>query len=467
MKGARDTRSTVRAARLAGSYAVIAALWILVSDSALAALGLPEATLARFGALKGLGFVMVTTAALFVVTRRFAEKSAVQEREYRELFVQNPNPMWVYEIETMRFLAVNDAAIVKYGYRRDEFLSMTIRDIRPAEDVLRLEENVSAVREGVDEAGVWRHVTKQGTLLWVEITSHATEFDGHRAEFVLVRDVTEAHEARLELVRYQERLEELVAERTSQLEAVNEELASATEAKSAFLATMSHELRTPLNTIIGFSGVLGDGLAGPLNDEQGVQIGLIKDAGRHLLELIDDVLDLSKIEAGRTEVRPEPVSVGELVHSLEAVFLPLAEAEGLSFDCETTFEGMMSVDRRKLEQVLRNLLSNAVKYTSAGSVGLRVTTEGQAIRFAVRDTGPGIAPERQSAVFGEFVRLQPGDAPPSEGTGLGLAIATRLAQLLGGRIELESEPGAGSVFTLIVPRIAAGMADGEAGEKGR
>jgi PAS domain S-box-containing protein len=466
MVSTHDTESTIRAARLAGSYAFVAALWILVSDSALAALGLPEAALARFGALKGLGFVMVTTVALFLVTRRFASDSAAQDREYRELFAHNPNPMWVYEIDTLRFLAVNDAAIVKYGYRRDEFLSMTIRDIRPSEDVVRLEENVSAVREGVDEAGVWRHVTKQGSLLWVEITSHVTEFEGRRAEFVLVRDVTEAHEAREDLARYQERLEDLVAERTQQLEAANEQLAAATEAKSAFLATMSHELRTPLNTVIGFSGVLRDGLAGPLTSEQAHQIGLIKDAGQHLLELIDDVLDLSKIEAGRVDIRSETVSVLALAHGLESVFGPLAEAKGLEFDCETVFEGMMWVDRRKLEQVLRNLLSNAVKYTAAGSVRLRVTAQGDDVRFAVHDTGPGIAPDRQASVFREFVRVQPGDAPPSEGTGLGLAIAARLAQLLGGRIELESVPGAGSVFTLVVPRAGGGSADSRAVRKG-
>ena len=459
MRGTHDTRSAIRAGRLAGSYAVIAALWILVSDSALAALGLPEAALARFGALKGLGFVMVTTVALFVVTRRFARESAVREREYRELFAHNPNPMWVYEIDTLRFLAVNDAAIVKYGYRRDEFLSMTIRDIRPAEDVLRLEENVSAVGDGVDEAGVWRHVTKQGSLLWVEITSHVTEFEGRRAEFVLVRDVTEAHDARLELVRYQARLEDLVAERTAQLEAANEELAAATQAKSAFLATMSHELRTPLNTVIGFSGVLRDGLAGPLTAEQAHQVGLIKDAGQHLLELIDDVLDLSKIESGRVAVSPEPVSVLALSHGLDAVFRPFAEAKGLDFDCETVFEGMMMVDRRKLEQILRNLLSNAVKYTSAGSIRLSVTEQGDDVSFAVRDTGSGIAPDRQASVFREFVRVSPDDVSPGEGTGLGLAIAARLAQLLGGRIELQSVPGTGSVFTLVVPRSGVSKTD--------
>lgn len=196
----------MRAARLTLVYAAIATGWIGFSDSLLMRLGLPAELLLRYSFLKGLGFVAVTSAALFWLSDRFLRTIARREHDYRDLFEHNPNPMWFYDLDTLAFLRVNDAAIAKYGYTADEFASMTIADIRPAEDVDRLLANVESVREGTadgTEAGAWRHVTKEGRILWVDISSHPTEFDGRRAEAVLIRDLTEAHTARQELHRLQ------------------------------------------------------------------------------------------------------------------------------------------------------------------------------------------------------------------------------------------------------------------------
>lgn len=196
---------SMRSARLALTYAIIAAAWITFSDGALMWLGLPADALVKYSFIKGIGFVLVTSGSLFLLVDRFAKASERREREYRELFEHNPNPMWFYDLETLAFLRVNDAAVTKYGYSPEEFAGMTLSDIRPPEDVERMKANVEAVRAGTaepaNESGAWRHVTKDGRVLWVDITSHVTEFEGRPAEAVLVRDLTEAQAARQELFR--------------------------------------------------------------------------------------------------------------------------------------------------------------------------------------------------------------------------------------------------------------------------
>lgn len=209
------------AARVALTYAVIAIGWIGFSDTLLMRVGFHADTLLKYSFLKGLGFVAVTGVALFWLVDRLAATIERREREYRELFEQNPNPMWFYDLETLAFLRVNDAAIEKYGYSAEEFANMTIADIRPPADVERLVANVEAVRAGqttANEAGAWRHQTKDGRVLWVDITSHVTQVDGRRAEAVLVRDLTEAHAARQELFRLQQ---EALARRDAERFAAN------------------------------------------------------------------------------------------------------------------------------------------------------------------------------------------------------------------------------------------------------
>jgi PAS domain S-box-containing protein len=268
----------------------------------------------------------------------------------------------------------------------------------------------------------------------------------------VLQDVTDERRVDAELVRYREHLQELVDERTEELRHVNDELREATEAKSAFLANMSHELRTPLNAIIGFTGILLNGLAGPVNEEQHKQLAMAHSAGERLLELINDVLDLSKIEAGRAEVRPESTCVSAIVDHVAGAIESLATGKGLAWLLEVEDPGQeIFTDPRRVEQVLLNLLGNAVKFTETGSVKLAVTTDGDRIHFRVIDTGPGIALERQQDIFDEFVQVQTRDEVLTEGTGLGLSIARRLAILLRGWLTVESAPGLGSTFTLELP----------------
>jgi PAS domain S-box-containing protein len=245
---------------------------------------------------------------------------------------------------------------------------------------------------------------------------------------------------------------DVTASLNEELISANEELERATTAKSQFLANMSHELRTPLNSIIGFTGVMLQGLAGPLSEEQERQLRMVRRSGEHLLALINDVLDLSKIEAGRVRVSAQDVTAGDLVDAAMATVQPLVAEAHLDMTIEVQDRDLpLRTDVQKVTQILVNLLGNAVKFTNEGSVGLKVTSpDASTVSFAVTDTGIGISPEDLAGVFGEFVQAGGVGGKP-EGTGLGLAISRRLTEMLGGTLTASSSPGGGSEFTLTVP----------------
>lgn len=282
--------------------------------------------------------------------------------------------------------------------------------------------------------------------------------------FALSVDVTERWRAERALRELNHELERKVAERTADLEAARERAEAADRIKSAFLATMSHELRTPLNSIIGFTGIILQGLAGPLNPEQGKQLGMVRSSARHLLDLINDVLDISKIEAGQLEVRPAPFDLRASVEHVAASVRPLAAQKGLSLDVVVSpaLESIAS-DRRRVEQVLLNLLNNAIKFTQRGGVTLTADVvegaadgTGSCVRVRVSDTGIGMKADDLATLFQPFRQLDAGLGREHEGTGLGLAICRRLLELLGGSVTVESERGRGSVFTVSLPRKPVG-----------
>ncbi|MEQ8230845.1 MAG: ATP-binding protein [Gammaproteobacteria bacterium] len=236
----------------------------------------------------------------------------------------------------------------------------------------------------------------------------------------------------------------------------NLELADANRAKDQFLATMSHELRTPLNAILGFTGTLLMGLPGPLNTEQERQLGTVKRNAQHLLALINDILDVVRIEAGKVELHLERVEVQDVVREVESTLRMLAESRGLSFTVALPEPPLvLSTDRRALTQILLNLANNAIKFTDQGGVRISVTREARAggadAVIAVADTGIGIREADRARLFEAFAQLDEARERLQEGTGLGLHLSARLAELLGGHINLYSEHGAGSVFSLTLP----------------
>jgi CheY-like chemotaxis protein/signal transduction histidine kinase/CHASE3 domain sensor protein len=229
------------------------------------------------------------------------------------------------------------------------------------------------------------------------------------------------------------------------------ELEQASRYKSDFLANMSHELRTPLNSLLILSKLLGDNPQGNLSDEQVQYARTIQSSGNDLLNLINDILDLSKIEAGHIEIRPEAVLLQRLVSDLRRTFDPVASERRLQFDIEIASDVPASIvtDRQRLEQILKNLLSNAFKFTEAGRVGLRIARDGaDGVSLAVVDTGIGISEEQHRAIFEAFRQADGAINRKYGGTGLGLSISRELARLLGGAITLQSAPGQGSTFTL-------------------
>jgi signal transduction histidine kinase len=237
-----------------------------------------------------------------------------------------------------------------------------------------------------------------------------------------------------------------------EIEQKSRELESASRHKSEFLANMSHELRTPLNAIIGFSEVLSERMFGEINDKQAEYIGDILQSGQHLLSLINDILDLSKIEAGRMELELSDFDLPSTIENTLILVRERALRRGIELG-RTVDErlGTIRADERKVKQVLLNLLSNALKFTpEGGNIDVRATVNDGAAEISVTDTGVGIAPEEQEAVFEEF--RQVGTASKKvEGTGLGLAISRKFIELHGGRIWVNSQIGSGSTFAFTLP----------------
>jgi len=254
-----------------------------------------------------------------------------------------------------------------------------------------------------------------------------------------------------ELERHRHQLEEIVEERTAELHTARESAEQANQAKSQFLSSMSHELRTPLNGVLGYTQILQADAS--LSAEQREALDAIANCGRHLLTLINDVLDLSKIEAGGMELRPEPVDLERLVRSVFDIVRPRAESKGLEFRAKSVADLPRGIetDGTKFKQVLVNLLGNSVKFTDRGHVALRVSRTGERLRFEVEDSGLGMTPEELAGIFDPFKQAEGGQK--SGGTGLGLAISKRIVEALGGSMEVESEKGVGSCFTVEMPLV--------------
>lgn len=296
---------------------------------------------------------------------------------------------------------------------------------------------------------------------WRRVFSYSGQLvpyaSGHELAFLTLADITERKEAERQLRESRDSLERKVAERTRDLQLALERAESADRLKSAFLATMSHELRTPLNSIIGFTGIIIQGLAGPLNPEQAKQLSMVRGSARHLLALINDVLDLSKIEAGQLEVHASRFDLRDSIDRCVSSIRPMADRKGLALSVQLG-DGIakMISDQRRVEQILLNLLNNAVKFTETGSVCLHVESVAEAtaplLRFTVADTGIGIADAHLADLFQPFRQIDTGLTRQHEGTGLGLSICRRLSQLLGGSITVESRLGAGSRFIVTLPQ---------------
>jgi signal transduction histidine kinase len=292
---------------------------------------------------------------------------------------------------------------------------------------------------------------RDGTLFPVEISLSPIQTEGGMHVTAVIRDVTERKRAETEVRRLQQQY-------TGELEARNREIERANRLKSEFLASMSHELRTPLHTILGFAELLQEGHDGALNEKQNRFVGHIHRDSAHLLELINDVLDLSKIEAGqltlRRETYPLARSVGEALDAIR----PGAAAKGIRIEERGERDSLVDADPLRVKEMLYNLLSNAVKFTpEGGKVWIETGEDAGFVRVTVGDTGIGIPAEEQENIFDKFYQVGNTTRGVREGTGLGLSITKELVQMHGGWMEVVSTPGEGSQFTFTLPTTTPGL----------
>ena len=385
-----------------------------------------------------------------IAERQHAEEAVRASEHFLNSIIENiPDMVFVKDAATLHFVRFNKAAEELLGYRREELIGRSDRDLFPlAEaDFFALKDRlVLESRQMIDVPEEAIH-TRYGLRLVHTMKIPILDVRGE-PQFLLgiSRDITEHKHAEEELRRYREHLEDMIRERTAELAVAKERADAANQAKSDFLAHVSHEFRTPLNGILGYAQILKREKLAPRHIDR---LTVIQHSGEHLLTLIDDILDMAKIEAGRIELNPSDVTLEPFIDFIVNTMRVKATEKGLYFACEMTpdLPRGVRVDELRLRQVLLNLISNAIKFTEEGGVCLSVDfAPPTQLRFDVRDTGIGIAEERLEAIFRPFE--QGSDARyRSGGTGLGLAISRKLVSLMGGAIHVESGHGTGSVFS--------------------
>ena len=383
----------------------------------------------------------------FALERIQAEKMRRQATEELDRFFALSQGLLAIASLEGRLLRVNRAWEAALGFSIEELLGRALQELVHPDDRPSAEAALSKTREGGDVENLeLRFRSKSGDYRW--LAGSATPDPERGVIFAAVRDLTE-----------RKQLEQELRESNASLREQNQRAEAATRMKSEFLANMSHELRSPLNGIIGFSEMLCDGKLGAVDARPRGFVERIHASALHLLDLINGVLDLSKVEAGRMEFQPEPVVVSELAAEVIGSLHSLAIRKCLRIEMEIEPDAnRVIIDPGKLKQILHNYLSNALKFTrDGGRIVVRLKAEGaNQVRLEVADDGPGIRQEDQGRLFGQFQQLDAGRAKRHQGTGLGLALTKRLVEAQGGAVGVESEAGEGSTFFAVLPREPAG-----------
>lgn len=385
-----------------------------------------------------------------------AQQQSTLESRFRKLLEAAPDAILEVNPEG-KITLFNLAAEQMFGYGQGELLGLTVENLVPAtmrggHSKHRASYAAHPKTRPMGTGLVLEGQRKDGSRFPVEISLSPHWIDGSMHVIASVRDVTERKlvEDRIRALREQYTAE--VTAKNELLEARNLEVERANRMKDEFLASMSHELRTPLHTIIGFSELLGEQLEGPLNEKQHRFIGHILHDARHLLELINEILDLSKIESGRLELKRESFDFGVCVEEVLTGIRQQADRKNIVLAREIGPQQMLYADPVRMKEILYNLLSNAVKFSrQGGRVWVESVRDGDTLHVAVCDTGIGIPKEELASIFDKFYQAKDSKGLGREGTGLGLPITKQLVELHGGTICVESQPGQGSRFKLTLP----------------
>lgn len=371
--------------------------------------------------------------------KRIEEALEIERERYQLLFDESPLPLLVYDVETLEYLDVNASAIATYGYTHDEFLKMTLLDLRPPDEIARLTtalHDQNAVQDGA--MGTWKHRRKNGSTFDVEITGRNITYNGRHARLILAVDITERLTFESERMYTQSLEIELQKEREITL------------LKERFTSMVTHEFRTPLSVIVSTVDILKNYLDRLSKDNIARKLDIVTGEARRMTTLLDDVLTLSRASAGRLRVTAEMFDAVEVLQGL-VENLRLTDNDQHRFELkQSCSRATVVTDQRLIEQILINLLTNAVKYSPpATTITTEICAEGDHITLRVADEGRGIPESDQTRVFEAFHRAE--NATGIEGTGLGLAIVKESVSLLGGEITFESTVGKGTVFTVNLP----------------
>jgi PAS domain S-box-containing protein len=376
------------------------------------------------------------------------------EEKFFKAFHATPDAIVMSRAADGLLLEVNEVFLAESGYSRDEAVNHTTIDLNLWVEPGDRERYSATLREhGKVRDMEARFRTKSGKILDGLVSGESILLNNESCILTIIRNITERKKTEAELEKHRLHLEDMVEIRTSELSAANKKLKELDTLKSMFIASMSHELRTPLNSIIGFTGMTLQGMSGELNEEQKDNLTRAYFSARHLLDLITDVIDISKIEAGRVEAFPEEFSIREAVDDAVATVGPQLKDKGLALEVDVPADIRVNTDRKRLLQCLINFLSNAVKFTESGRITVVSRVTDKQVSLSVSDTGIGIGEKDIPRLFEPFERLETHLRVKAGGTGLGLYLTKKLVtDILRGSISVQSAVGQGSTFTIGIPR---------------